>query len=232
MHIENASKRLQKFWGKVDAKHVSLICKQIDGKEVLDMGSGYGTTTAGLTRAGFKCTGIDFDNETVEQAKKMFPECTFLPANAEALPFADKTFDVVILRDALHHFFQEADFEKVKHEILRVSKDKSTLIFFDPNVNFLLKVMRKLSSHKDAECNYESAVQIMKELNYQVTYTSFNTLYSLPLSGGYVGLNFVPNIKLLHSIVIGSENFFERLVNAIGLGRYLSWRYLVVGKRS
>lgn len=231
MHIENASKRLQKFWGRVDAKHVNLICKQVDGKEVLDMGSGYGTTNAGLTRAGFKCTGIDFDNEAIGRAKGLFPECTFLYANAEKLPFADKTFDVVVLRDALHHFYQEADFEKVKQEILRVSKDKSTLIFFDPNVNFLLKTMRKLSSHKDAECNYEAAIQIMNGLNYKVTYAGFNTLYSLPLSGGYVGFNFVPNIKLLHSFILGSENFFEKIINTVGLGRYLAWRYLVVGKR-
>jgi len=232
MYIKNPAKRLKKFWGKVDAKHVNLIKSHVKGISICDMGSGYGTTTAQLTKAGFQCTGIDFDSETVERSKALFPGCVFIAANAENLPFPDKCFDTIILRDALHHFYEEANFSKVKNEILRVSKDKCTLIFFDPNVNLILKTMRRISAHNDAECDYEEALQIMNELKFSLTYSSFNTLYSLPLSGGYVGINFIPNIRFIQSAVLKTESLAEKLVSSLKLGRYLCWRYIIVGEKS
>src|SRR5579872_6973923 len=89
MQIKNPYKRLSEFWGMVDAKHVALISEQLNGTTVLDMGSGYGTTTSTLTKAGVQCTGIDLDNEAIQKSKKLFPECTFITANAESLPFPD-----------------------------------------------------------------------------------------------------------------------------------------------
>jgi ubiquinone/menaquinone biosynthesis C-methylase UbiE len=231
MKNKNPEKRLEKFWGKVDKKHVQIIGKFLHGKNVLDMGCGYGTTTAYVTSQGYNCIGIDYDQSAIDSALKRFPGCKYQFANAEALPFENDYFDVIIMRDALHHFKGEADFEKVKTELLRVTKKDATVIFFDPNVNFMLRTMRKISFHKDEECDYEDAVKIMGQLDFKITHASFNTLYSLPLSGGYVGVNFVPDLGVLHSFILGSERFFEKIVNGLGLGRYLCWRYVIVGQR-
>jgi len=230
MKIQNPEKRLQQFWGKVDQKHISTFSKFVKGTKVLDMGCGLGTTTATLSKMGFSCIGIDYDSGTVEYCKKTHNQCNFHIANAEALPFDNEAFDTIILRDALHHFYGEANFEKVKKEILRVSKKNARIIFFDPNVNFLLRTMRKLTAHKDEECKYETALEIAKELNLKIIHKSFNTLYSLPLSGGYVGINFVPNVAIVHSFILGSEKVAEKIVNFFGLGRQLCWRYLIVGE--
>ena len=219
------------FWGKVDQKHIQIIEKFINGKTILDMGCGYGTTTAQITSLGHTCTGIDYDQSAIDSAIERFPGCDFQFANAEALPFKDETFDVIILRDALHHFYGEANFDKVKSEILRVSKKQARIIFFDPNVNFLLRTMRKISFHKDEECDFETAKKIMKELNCKIIHSRFNTVYSLSLSGGYVGVNFVPNVGFIHSMILSSENLFEKIINKLRLGRHLCWRYILVGDR-
>lgn len=232
MKIKNPQDRLSKFWGKVDHKHVNDIARHVRGKSVLDMGCGYGTTTAHLTAAGFECTGIDYEPSVILAARERFPHCSFREANAESLPFESNSFDTVILRDALHHFYGEANFEKVKSEIKRVARKNARLIFFDPNVNFLLKTMRKISFHKDEECNYETARAIMKELGFEIIHSNFNTVYSLPLSGGYVGINLVPGIKPLHKMILRSETAFEKLVNKMRLGRYVCWRYNIVGERT
>ena len=231
MKINNSEKRLEGFWGKVDKKHIHVIEKFLYGKNILDMGCGYGTTTSRITTLNYNCIGIDYDTSAINAAKKRFSNCTFQFANAEALPFEDGYFDTIILRDALHHFYGEADFEKVKSEILRVSKKKSRIIFFDPNINFILKTMRKISFHRDEECNFETAVEIMKGFDSKIIHSSFNTIYSLPLSGGYVGINFVPNINSVHSIILFSEKYLENLINKIHLGRYFCWRYILVGER-
>jgi SAM-dependent methyltransferase len=232
MKIINPEKRLKQFWGAVDKKHVNHILTFVDGKKVLDMGCGYGTTTNYLKEKGIDAIGIDYDETAIKEAQTRFPRGNYLFANAENLPFEDKTFDVIILRDALHHFVGEADFEKVRSEILRISALGATMIFFDPNVNFLLKTMRKISRHDDEECDFETANRIMSDMNFTVIHKSFNTLFSLPLSGGYVGLNFVPDVPFLYKIILGAEEAVERVVNALGLGRTVAWRYIIVGKRT
>lgn len=231
MQIADPEKRLGKFWGKVDQKHITIIRDQLCGTDILDMGCGFGSTTSHITRAGYNCIGIDNDQEVINNATKRFPQCNFQYANAEQLPFSDKSFDTIILRDALHHFYGEADFDKVSSEILRVAKNKSRIIFFDPNINFLLKTMRKISFHKDEECKYETALNIMDQLGYKIIHSGFNTVYSLPLSGGYVGFNFVPDIPLLHSVLLNSERRVENLISKLYLSRYLCWRYIIVGEK-
>jgi SAM-dependent methyltransferase len=231
MKINNPEKRLTQFWGRVDKKHVDHILKFVDRKKILDMGCGYGTTTNYLRQMDYDAVGIDYSEEAIAEAKRRFPKGNYLFANAESMPFENETFDVIILRDALHHFVGEADFEKVKKEIIRVSKPNATMIFFDPNINPILKLMRKISKHDDEECDYETALKIMNEMNFEVQHKSFNTLFSLPLSGGYVGINFVPNIPFLYKPILLVERGFEAIINALGLGRTLCWRYIIVGKR-
>jgi len=230
MEIKNPEKRLKQFWGRVDKKHIDIISKHIKGKTVLDMGCGLGTTTRYLTDAGYACTGIDYDEQSIAYCQKTYPHCNYIQANAEELPFEDAHFDTIILRDALHHFYGEANFEKVKREILRVAKPQSVIIFFDPNINFMLKTMRWLSAHNDEECKYEDALAILNDMGYALSHSSFNTLCSLPLSGGYVGINFTPNIGFVQNSMLYKEKLFERFFNKIGLGRYLCWRYLIVGQ--
>lgn len=233
MKIHNNEKRLQKFWGKVDEKHVKLIGEWVLGNNVLDMGAGYGTTTNFLSKkTKMNCIAIDYDKETVEKAKSIFPGINYIQANAEELPFTDKTFDTVILRDALHHFIGEANPEKIKTEIIRITKDTSRVIFFDPNINFILKSMRWLACHKDEECNYIQALTFMQSLGFTIVYKDFNTIFSLPLSGGYVGFNFVPNIKPLHSVILKSERFLEKNITSSFIKRHFYWRYLIVGEKN
>ncbi len=229
MKVNNPEKRLNQFWGLVDQKHVEVIAKKIVGKNVLDMGSGLGTTTKQLTDKGFNCIGFDYDSESVEYCKKVYPDCKFVVANAEHLPYDDNCFDTIILRDALHHFYCEGDFEKIAKEMVRVSKNNARIIFFDPNVNFMIKTLRKISAHKDVECKFETAMEIMKKLGAVNIEHRFNTIYSLQLSGGYVGVNFTPNVKFIQKMILSSERFFESIFNKIGLGRYLCWRYIITG---
>ena len=231
MRIDHPEKRLQQFWGEVDKKHIASFSGFLIGKNVLDMGCGLGTTTAQITKLGFNCFGIDYEPAAIEYCKKTFPHCRFQTANAEQLPFTDGYFDTVVLRDALHHFYGEADFHKIRKEISRVSKPNARIIFFDPNVNFMLRTMRKIAFHKDAECDYSIARKVMLEMNFRIIHSTFNTVYSLPLSGGYVGINFIPNIKFIQNFVLRTELFFERILNGLGLGRQLCWRYLLVGQK-
>jgi len=229
--VNSPQKRLDSFWGEVDKKHARIIQQLMKGKRALDVGCGYGSTVAEISRGRVDCVGIDTDEMSIRVAKERFPLLNYLVCGAESLPFEDGYFDVIILRDALHHVFRESDFERVMKEIARVSKSDAQIIFFDPNVNFLLRAMRRISFHRDAECDYETAVKILGVYNYKIVHSSFNTIFSLPLSGGYVGVNFVPNSKVIYAVLLYTEGILERVITWMGIGRYLCLRYVLVGTK-
>lgn len=227
----NPAYRLNLFWGEVDQKHIQLFLPHLKLGEVLDLGCGMGSTSNKLSKFdGLKITGVDFSFGELEIAKKLYPHITFIQANAENLPFENDKFDNIILKDALHHFFEEADFNKVISEIKRVLKPDGKIIFFDPNINWMIRTLRRHAKHVDAECDFETAIHILNSNGFEITSSSFNTLFSLPLSGGYVYKNYIPHNKLLYKLLIAIENFLEKPVNFLRLGRYVCWRYLIVGK--
>lgn len=71
-------------------------------QEVLDVGTGTGFIALMLSEMGHKVTGIDIADDMLKQAKdkagKKNLNIKFQWADADAVPFSDDTFDVVINR--------------------------------------------------------------------------------------------------------------------------------------
>jgi ubiquinone/menaquinone biosynthesis C-methylase UbiE len=199
---------------------------------VLDIGFGYGSTTGFIHgNGGFRCVGIDYADEEPAVARRLFPKCPFVRANCERLPFKESSFDTIILRDTLHHLYCENDFKIVKGEIARVARAKSRLILFDPNVTGMVRTLRKISFHEDFECSHTQAAEVLKEMGYKAVFSGFNTVMSLPLSGGYVGINFVPPVSILEDGILAIESGMEKILSITRLDRHLCWRYMIVGDR-
>ena len=66
------------------------------GSRVLDVGAGPGRATARAVARGAEAIGVDFSPSMVKQARGRYPRLDFREGDAEALPFADATFDAVI----------------------------------------------------------------------------------------------------------------------------------------
>ena len=72
------------------------------GDRVLDVGCGTGTLTIKISRAqpGATITGLDGDPAVLSQAKRKASECgtpiTWIEGRADALPFADSSFERVV----------------------------------------------------------------------------------------------------------------------------------------
>jgi ubiquinone/menaquinone biosynthesis C-methylase UbiE len=232
LKIARPEKRLSLFWGKVDEKNIKSFFPFIQGNNILDIGCGNGSTVNFVTKhLNCSCIGIDDNSNSISIARKLFPDCNFTVANCENLPFDDGYFDTIILRDTLHHLYQEADFEKVKKELNRISNRNTVFIIFDPNINFLLRMFRIFIYHKDAECTFEQAKNIISDFGCKIIHNEFNTIFSLPLSGGYVGINFVPQIKSLQSFILFMEEKCEKIINKLGLGKYFCLRYLIISQK-
>jgi ubiquinone/menaquinone biosynthesis C-methylase UbiE len=86
------------------------------GTHLLDVCCGPGMLAKAAIERGAHAVGLDFP-EVIELAKRRVPEAEFRAGDAQALPFADGTFDAVVCGYGLMHV---PDPEKALREIRRV----------------------------------------------------------------------------------------------------------------
>ena len=105
------------------------------GPRVLDVGCGDGTFTCQLAKLLHhgQLAGIDIRERKIEAARVAAAAAgvaiEFHSASAEAMPFADGSFDVVMFSNSLHHM---ADFDLALHEAVRVLAPGGLLYIMEP----------------------------------------------------------------------------------------------------
>lgn len=103
--------------------------KNFHGKRLLEIGCGLGTDLLQFARSGAITTGVDLTPASIELVRKRFA-LEGIPvdarvADAEHLPFADASFDVVYSFGVLHH---TPDTQKSIDEVYRVLKPGGRII--------------------------------------------------------------------------------------------------------
>lgn len=92
-------------------------------KSILEIGSGYGKQLRNLAQPGIFFAGCDFSHNQLLKAKAYFPELAFrlIEADAEQIPFQNKTFDAVFSSAViLHNEYEKA--RKIVSEMIRVAR--------------------------------------------------------------------------------------------------------------
>jgi ubiquinone/menaquinone biosynthesis C-methylase UbiE len=110
---------------------VRSAVNQLKGLRVLDVGCGEGTLARQLAGEGAWVTGIDPNAQAIDKARTGTPDARFETGTAEALPFPDHAFDLVVMLNALHHV-PVADMDKALSEAHRVLRHHGTLIVIEP----------------------------------------------------------------------------------------------------
>jgi 2-polyprenyl-3-methyl-5-hydroxy-6-metoxy-1,4-benzoquinol methylase len=97
---------------------------------VLDVGCGEGRFAAALAGAGASVVGIDVAEEPLRRARERHPELELhRVAEAEALPFADSSFDLVWAGEVIEHV---ADTSAWLSELRRVLRSGASLLLSTP----------------------------------------------------------------------------------------------------
>lgn len=99
----------------------------VKGKKVLELATGPGMIAKNIAWAAERIVATDFSPEMIEQAKKgkTPSNVKFEIADASDLQYEDKSFDIVVIANALHVIPNP---EKVLEEIGRVLKTNGILI--------------------------------------------------------------------------------------------------------
>jgi 2-polyprenyl-3-methyl-5-hydroxy-6-metoxy-1,4-benzoquinol methylase len=105
------------------------------GARLLEIGSGLGHLAAQLEDS-FRTYGMDLNHWAVKQSRSVVHHTNLQTASAQELPFADTSFNVVIIKHIAEHL---PDPEKAIAEIGRVTQSGGILIIATPNLSSLLK---------------------------------------------------------------------------------------------
>src|SRR5258706_13301319 len=93
----------------------------------------------------------------------------------------------------------------------------------------VLLLARRLIGHVDPVCGPRDAARVVSEAGFKVSLVSYSELFAFPISGGYVGPVLLPATpRLLGSTALALDAGVFSLLDAVGLGRFLGWRYLLV----
>lgn len=129
---------------------VSEIQKSQSGK-ILDVGCGNGNLFTFLPDGKYDLFGVDFSENMIAEAKKNCnTKASFSVADAERLPFADETFDIVVCNASFHHYIHP---DVVLEEMNRVLKIGGRLLIGDPyiptGIRGLMNVVLRFSDSGD-----------------------------------------------------------------------------------
>jgi SAM-dependent methyltransferase len=134
MDIATIKQKQQAAWASGDYGAVGsrllltaeLLCEAVDlraDEQVLDVACGHGNAALAAARRFCQVTGVDYVPELLERARQRATaeglEVTFEEADAEALPFDDASFDVVL--STCGAMFAP-DQERTASELLRVCR--------------------------------------------------------------------------------------------------------------
>ena len=100
----------------------------LEGKKVLDIGSGKGNHLVGFSRRGLKAYGLDKRKECIDILKDFdIKECNI---EKEPFPFKDNFFDFIYSKSVLEHVVNADNFLS---ESLRVLKPGGTAVMMTPD---------------------------------------------------------------------------------------------------
>lgn len=96
---------------------------------LLDAGCGPGTELVGYKQQNLQLryTGLDGSHRMLQLVKQKHPDATFVRGSLDLLPFADGSYDVVLLKHVLEH---QPDYQNTVRQAVRVARRAVLINFF------------------------------------------------------------------------------------------------------
>lgn len=158
--LEAIKQRQQQTWASGDfavvAARIVLVAEQLcdsadlhAGWRVLDVATGSGNAAIAAARHGCEAVGVDYVPELLQRGRKRAAaeglDVDFVEGDAEALPFADSSFDAVT---SVFGSMFAPDHARTAGELLRVTKPGGTIAIasWTPD-GFIGDLFRTVSAH-------------------------------------------------------------------------------------
>lgn len=157
MDYSTISKGYNELYKEEQLKKLNLIKQYLKVKptdNLLDIGAGTGISTN-----FFDCNviGVEPCKELLIQGKNI------IEGKAEALPFKDKFFDIILSLTSIHHFNLKLSIKEIK----RVAK---------PNAKIIISILKKANKFNEIKKELLHNFKLKKELEEEKDFIYFLTL--------------------------------------------------------
>lgn len=157
-------------------KMYERIGERVAGKDVLEVATGPGLLAKHVAGNARSMIATDYSEGMIKQAKKGdYPSnLTFEVADATALPYGDRSFDIVLIANALHIM---PDPDAALREVRRVLRPGGTLIcpnFINHDVSKLWSGILRLAGIKfEHQWTGEQYLGYLRSQGWRVLYSEY-----------------------------------------------------------
>jgi ubiquinone/menaquinone biosynthesis C-methylase UbiE len=117
-------------WSSEQAKDQAMACiPRLDG-DILEICVGGGAFARKIPRTYRSYTGLDLSQSLLNALKSHMPHVNAVHGDAQDLPFADGSYDAVLVFSGLHHLPR---YEKTLADSLRILRRGGCFFCFEPN---------------------------------------------------------------------------------------------------
>lgn len=211
------SKIFHQYWNS----ELIRLAKLRSNMSVLDLGCGTGILLEDLKRFSVNTFGLDVSFDMARMAKK-----NVVVGISENLPFRDGSFDVVICRGSIHHFFS---FEQGLDEIKRVLKKEGNLVISEPFYNLLLAIPRYMAKIAKPKRFRKHEVIIrgkffdyLKKIRFEVKGLDYFSYFAMPILYSpdiFFLFKHIASSRLLSKFLIA----IDKVISRIPLVNRFSW---------
>lgn len=82
----------------------------VPGKNVLDLGIGYGRNSIPLQNMGFNVTGVDYSHNSIDKCRKTCSEINLIQSDIRSFNIEPNKFDLILSRCVLHFLHKDDAF--------------------------------------------------------------------------------------------------------------------------
>jgi SAM-dependent methyltransferase len=136
-----------------------------EDSEILEIGSGTGTLLNRLRARGFRIQGVELNAGLIGEGRAWFGDLPVQQVTGTALPFAERSFDVVMSFDVLEHI---PDSDAHLREVRRVLKPGGSYLLQTPNkwTNVIFETIRwrSFTRFREDHCSLHSLGELRRRL--------------------------------------------------------------------
>lgn len=220
------SRLFQEDWHAQMLRHMPA-----DARRVLDLGCGTGFFLAELDEKRPGAVGLDISHDMLRVSEQYVPGARVVTADAERLPFAERSFDAVFCKGSLHH---TRDHVRFLSNCRRALTPRGVLILSEPcNDNPLIRlaryVMYRFSPHfdlGDAGFTRKGLIALCEQAGFEVVACERYGVLAYAFGGfpDHLGvLKYVPgNVHVLRAMLA-----IDRVICRVPLLRLLGFQLTV-----